>query len=168
MLAWTNCLTSCEVVCDLRYHNNYLMPLLEWRVHSYPHPNPHIDGILPKGPYPPCLRMADRALLAGYPRYINIADNLVDVEIEEEVHKIHGLTASNYYLNGCWWCHDMKMLFALPPISEVTGEFPLRSASNAEFWRPLCCNPEQNVEKKSIHRWFVWAWLSFNVTVMVW
>ena len=23
----------------------------------------HIDGILPKGPYPPCLRMADRTLL---------------------------------------------------------------------------------------------------------
>ena len=30
---------------------------------------PYIEGILPKGPYPPCLRMADRALLAGYPRY---------------------------------------------------------------------------------------------------
>ena len=30
--------------------------------HTYP------EGILPKGPYPPCLRMADRALLAGYPR----------------------------------------------------------------------------------------------------
>ena len=30
----------------------------------------HIDGILPKGLYPPCLRMADRALLAVYPRYI--------------------------------------------------------------------------------------------------
>ena len=30
-----------------------------------------IDGILPKGPYPPCLRMADRAFLAGYPRYIH-------------------------------------------------------------------------------------------------
>ena len=29
----------------------------------------YIDGILPKGPYPPCLRMADRALLAGYLRY---------------------------------------------------------------------------------------------------
>ena len=28
---------------------------------------PEFDGILPKGPYPPCLRMADRALLAGYP-----------------------------------------------------------------------------------------------------
>ena len=29
-----------------------------------------IEGILPKGPYPPCLRMADRAFLAGYPRNI--------------------------------------------------------------------------------------------------
>ena len=27
-----------------------------------------VEGILPKGPYPPCLRMADRALLAGDPR----------------------------------------------------------------------------------------------------
>ena len=27
-----------------------------------------INGILPKGPYPPCLRMADRTLLAGYAR----------------------------------------------------------------------------------------------------
>ena len=26
-------------------------------------------GILPKRPHPSCLRMADRALLAGYPRY---------------------------------------------------------------------------------------------------
>ena len=30
----------------------------------------HIDGILPKGPYPPCVSMADRALLAGYSRYV--------------------------------------------------------------------------------------------------
>ena len=29
----------------------------------------HIEGILPKGPYPPCLRMADRALLTGCPRH---------------------------------------------------------------------------------------------------
>ena len=34
----------------------------------------NIDGILPKAPYPPCLRMADRALLAGYPRYTNKHD----------------------------------------------------------------------------------------------
>ena len=31
----------------------------------------YIEGILPKGPYPPCLRIADRALLAGYLRYMN-------------------------------------------------------------------------------------------------
>ena len=33
------------------------------------------DGILPKGPYPPCLHMADRALLAGYHRYHSLALN---------------------------------------------------------------------------------------------
>ena len=40
--------------------------------------SPDYEGILPKGPYPPCLCMADRALLAGYPRlqfYIRNADN---------------------------------------------------------------------------------------------
>ena len=32
--------------------------------------NLHVDGILPKWPYPPCLRMTHRALLAGYPRCV--------------------------------------------------------------------------------------------------
>ena len=31
----------------------------------------HIEGILPKGPYPPCVSMADRALFAGYPRIMS-------------------------------------------------------------------------------------------------
>ena len=30
----------------------------------------YVDGILPKRPYPPCIRMADRALLAEYPRCV--------------------------------------------------------------------------------------------------
>ena len=30
----------------------------------------YIEGILPKGPYLPCVSMAGRALLAGYPRYV--------------------------------------------------------------------------------------------------
>ena len=38
---------------------------------------PHIDGILPKGPYPPCLRMADRTLLVGYARYDVLWDQRV-------------------------------------------------------------------------------------------
>ena len=38
----------------------------------------YIDGILPKRPYPPCLRMADRALLAGYARYQLLCSSLRD------------------------------------------------------------------------------------------
>ena len=30
----------------------------------------YIEGILPKGPYLPCVSMAGRALLAGYHRYM--------------------------------------------------------------------------------------------------
>ena len=33
-----------------------------------------IDGILPKEPYPPCLRMAGRALLAGYTHHVGLTD----------------------------------------------------------------------------------------------
>ena len=33
--------------------------------------NLNVDGILPNGPYPPCFRMADRALLAGYPQCVS-------------------------------------------------------------------------------------------------
>ena len=39
---------------------------LNWKWYSDAHGLWYVDGILPKGPYPPCLRMADRALLAGY------------------------------------------------------------------------------------------------------
>ena len=41
----------------------------------------HIEGILPKGPYPPCLRMADGALLAGYPRYVTSTTYLSDTHV---------------------------------------------------------------------------------------
>ena len=34
--------------------------------------NVNIEGILPKGSYLPCVSMAGRALLAGYPRYVPI------------------------------------------------------------------------------------------------
>ena len=36
------------------------------------HKTSQFDGILPKGPYPPCLRIADRAHLAWYPRIENL------------------------------------------------------------------------------------------------
>ena len=34
--------------------------------------NAHIEGILPKGPYLPCVSMAGRAILAGYHLYPDI------------------------------------------------------------------------------------------------
>ena len=41
----------------------------------------HIEGVLAKGPYPPCWHMADRALLAGYPRIIH----LISTNLEQPV-----------------------------------------------------------------------------------
>ena len=40
------------------------------RIYTLSYYHQQIDGIMQKGPYPPCLRMADKALLAGYPRLI--------------------------------------------------------------------------------------------------
>ena len=37
----------------------------------------HLEGILPKGLCPPCLRMADRALLAGYPRDVRMCEDIL-------------------------------------------------------------------------------------------
>ena len=57
----------------------------------------YIEGILPKGPYPPCLRMADRALLAGYPRYMHYSAWMSQ-----------WCQAVSHYLNQCWlksWMH---------------------------------------------------------------
>ena len=64
----------------------------------------YIDGILPKGPYPPCLRMADRAFLAGYPRYgkcsaDNIMPILIDISvIDQAVHWFYLLFATYMYI----------------------------------------------------------------------
>ena len=40
-----------------------------------------IEGILPKWPYQPCLRVVDRALLAGYPRNIASAHPSIGASI---------------------------------------------------------------------------------------
>ena len=63
-----------------------------------------IEGILPKGPYPPCLRMADRALLAGYPRNINRTLRQM-IPSMPYLHGLmirwtnkHGLTITQYYV----------------------------------------------------------------------
>ena len=53
---------------DLRCMNSFPAELiLGWQIFFFI----YIEGILPKGPYLPCVSMAGRALLAGYHRYVN-------------------------------------------------------------------------------------------------
>ena len=69
----------------------------------------YIDGILPKGPYPPCLRMAGRALLAGYPRYLLCSSTLLVLKpeysgITKSIQSSVVITQSNlswYYIRHC-------------------------------------------------------------------
>ena len=55
----------------------------------------NIEGILPKGPYLPCLCMADRALLAGYPRYMRsrmyFREKVFPYDFFLVIHQFHAL-----------------------------------------------------------------------------
>ena len=62
---------------------------------------PYDDGILPKGPYPPCLRMADRALLAGYPRWVYVFCKLCDVAYTHIPFWPYKFTDTK--IISCWW-----------------------------------------------------------------
>ena len=55
---------------------------------------PYDVGILLKGPYPPCLRMADRALLAGHPGW--------EGWLEDSLHK-------GPVMQKAFPCHDLVM-----------------------------------------------------------
>ena len=91
-----------------------------------------IDDILPKGPYPPCLRMADNALLAGYPRFIGWQMFLV------------------FSTFGSRWRYDIGTLSALQAFcdGEFVGHrlFSFRS-SNAKLSCSNCCQFEPIVER---------------------
>ena len=64
--------------------------------------DPHIDGILLKGSYPPCLRMADRALLAGYPRYL-VCDFYQNMTLYVELVLIRPLFSGSWIPLQCYW-----------------------------------------------------------------
>ena len=70
-----------EALHQHKCHNQYIQTLL-WVMKQSIHHNTvtrmtpamlwwTYEGILPKGPYLPCVSMAGRALLAGYPQYTN-------------------------------------------------------------------------------------------------
>ena len=67
----------------------------------------HFEGILPKGPYLPCVSMAGRALLAGYPQLMGVRwvcsvhHLLTHHSPDSKVHGAHlGLTGTRWA--PCW------------------------------------------------------------------
>ena len=84
----------------------------------------YIQGILPKGPYPPCLRMADRALLAGYPRYI----------------KSHSSKANNANILLKWFLLYVTFIEHSPCGGEIFWEifsgFEDKTWSTNQYWKP--------------------------------
>ena len=85
---------------------------------------PLIEGILPKGPYPPCLRMAGRALLAGYPRNLSWWCSGRHFTIKtifsgtQDSHYKYKMDVGNFYLYNRFstqvrWCLYIEMAFTL-------------------------------------------------------
>ena len=67
------------IICSLHINNSIQLLIHAWLCETDVKGGAYIDCILLKGPYPPCLRMADRALLAGYHRYMEV--NMYDISI---------------------------------------------------------------------------------------
>ena len=59
-----------------------------------------IEGILPKGPYLPCLHMTDRALLAGYPR--NIVDTVLESLFYGQPGSLYATRSVSWQLMTSW------------------------------------------------------------------
>ena len=90
------------------------------------------EGILPKGPYLPCVSMAGRALLAGYPRIIHVICRFMQ-KVSHccrwiNLHIWLSKRPEQGHQRGCWWygalvknhqcqwslrSHDMEALTAL-------------------------------------------------------
>ena len=100
------------------------------------------EGILQKGPYPPCLRMADRALLAGYPRFMNHGFLYNGVTL-----KIALTTNTKNYTGACLLthCHYSTDCNHCMMIT-IDQRRPLLSVS-------LSCSTEQILKTKIPHNW---------------
>ena len=61
-IIWTNVVQDHWYLIKTLGYNECIDDLMHRRSH------PYLEGILPKGPYQPCVSMAGRALLAGYHR----------------------------------------------------------------------------------------------------
>ena len=84
----------------------------------------YIQSILPKGPYLPCLRMADRALLAGYPQYILSCYTGPCNNRNRQYHALYLVTLilESYSQNGTHFTLGQ----AMASHTQVTGVIPAR------------------------------------------
>ena len=113
---------------------------MAWNIYVYRrvslHARPYLESIRPKGPYPSCLRVADRALFAGYPRSMFLS--------------LFWYCPSMLCLECTWWRHRMEKFSALlaPWCGEFTGHqwIPLTKASDSELWYFLLSVPVQTAE----------------------
>ena len=88
----------------------------------------NINGILPKGPYLPCVSIAGRALLAGYHRYV---DSLQ--WCHKEWDGISNHQPHDCLLNCLFKVHIKENITGLcEGNSLATGEFPMQRASNTK------------------------------------
>ena len=81
-LLWTSASSKMAILIlwNLAVHQVLTLPKTLSKIHVHCHAANYInvkksniiqfDGILPKEPYPPCVSMAGRAFLAGYPRLL--------------------------------------------------------------------------------------------------
>ena len=107
----------------------------------------HIDGILPKGPYPPCLRMVDRALLTGYPRYVNkeLARGVVLINASNSKQAPPKCHQRRYQSNIVpWSLFHLKRL----PVAKLA---PLYGHRQLHQHKAVGCNYSSMLQR---HRWF--------------
>ena len=127
------------------------------------------DGILPKGPYPPCLHMADRALLAGYPRSlveVRSGDGVTNTIVCKYCYELREIFWYDF-----WWQH-LEWLVTETFLSErVNVRLIQQSISEVGFMKPtsdmLCrvhCTFADDFIEHSI--WFMDS-LYYNVYTMV-
>ena len=84
---------------------------------------PLLDGILPKGPYPSCLRMADRALLTGYPRtQVNDAFNITERWTRYDLFRLPLKSSSLFHCEGI---HHTKIIECTTRFSVVMASKPI-------------------------------------------
>ena len=82
----------------------------------------YIEGILPKGPYPPC-----RALLAGYPRYVSLGSMSAG---HREINNIKSMSHSRIFHQENVWIFVISIHF-----HQMTNVLK----SSVFNWSPVAC-----------------------------